>query len=227
MNGSWSERIGALAGVAFAVCIMMSVMVVDPLREATDGEINDWWAKDANVTSLYTSMYFRLLAVPALLAFLVPLTARLRAAEGEGGWSGYVNNLAVLAAAGLAISAIGRGVLAESINLDGDPVPGVDMLRFVIVDSQGVYSLVGMPAMGILIGVSSAIALRTKAFPAWYGWLGAVVTLISVAMIVLRVGAFATPFFTAWVLAGSFLLFRGARISSSDLSFVEARGSAS
>ena len=227
MSSSWSGRLGAIAGVAFAVFIMLSVMAVDPLREATDSEVLDWWTKDSNVSSLYVSMYFRLLAVPFLLAFLVPLRARLRAAEGSEGWSDLVSSLGILAAAGLAISAIGRGMLAQSIDFNDEPVPGVDMLRFVIEDSVGVYSLVAMPALAILVSVVSVISLRTRAFATWFAWLGVAVAVLSLAMVALLVGAFASPLLAIWSLAASFCLFRGAEPQEEGITVIEARGATS
>jgi hypothetical protein len=214
MNRQWSRVSGAVAGVVFALLIFLSVAVVDPLREATDAELLEWWSDDGKLQEMYLSMYFRLAAIPFLLAFLVPFRSKLRSAEGADGWSDLVSSSGLIFAAMLAVSVLARGAIAQSVAIDDEPPPGVDTLRFVTEFSYAAFGIAAIPAAAVMVGVASAIVLRTKAFAAWFGWLGAAVAVVSLLMSAALMGAFASPLLLIWFLAASFGL---VRISDSEV----------
>lgn len=210
MNSSNSAgaTIAALAGVVFAILLFLSVAVVDPLREATDQELLAWWGDSSELKNLMASMYARLLALPFLVIFIVHLRGRLSAAGGESSWLGALTLFAGLFAAGLALSGVLRGVVAQAVEIGDEPLPGLDTLRFATEVSYQLYGMVAIPAAGLAVAAASGAMLRTRTFARWLGWLGVVAAALLVLASVLLMGAWATPVLIIWTLATSFELWR-------------------
>jgi len=208
MSKDWSRISGAIAGVVFALLVFFSLTTVDPLREAGDTELLEWWSDEGNQQASYLSMYFRLLAIPFLLGFLVQFTSRLRTAEGSEGWSSLVFSSGLIYAAMLGVSALARGVIAQSVSLGDEPLPGVDLLRFATEFAYQAFGLVAIPAAAIMVGAASVITLHTRAFSAWLGWIGILVAAASLVAVGLLVGALASPLLIIWVFAACFNLVR-------------------
>lgn len=211
MNQSTSmlSTLGALAGVAFAFFFFGSVFIFDPLREATDQEILDHWSDTGKLRDNIISMYFLVIAAPLFFVFLAGLCKRLRSA-GELGesWTGVVFGAGVAFTALLTVTAVSRGVIAQSVRFTDEPLPGVDTLRYATALSQAAFAMGAVPLVTVAIAVASAIVIRTGVLARWLGWLGLVVTAGSLALIGLMAGAFAIPLITLWTVAASFLLWR-------------------
>ena len=223
MNRHWSRISGAVAGVVFALFLFFSLATVDPLLKASDQELLAWWSDDGNLQASFVSMYLMLLAVPFFLQFLVQLRSRLRSAEGPEGWSELVFSSGLVFAALLGVAAFSRGVIAQSVSLSDEPLPGADVLRYATEFSNAAYSLVAMPAAAIMVGVAAVIILRTKAFAAWLGWLGLLVAAGSLVAVFLLLGAIASPLLVIWVLAACFNLLRGSVSQVAGLADVPKR----
>jgi hypothetical protein len=228
-----SDIVGAAAGVAFAMLFFVSLAAIDPLREATNQEILDWWSDSGNRDNLLVSMYTMLLSGPAFLVFLTRLRARLRAAEQADGWTALMFAAGVVFVATLSIRAIFRGVIVEAVQFKGEPVPaggaslpGTDLLRYVTAVADASLGLVVIPFATLLVVAASALILRTRPFGRWVGWLGLVVAALSLVMVVLLMGPFASPLILIWVLATSVELVRtrGAQAASAEAPYGEARG---
>jgi len=207
MNGHWPRITGAIAGVIFAVCLFLSLAVVDPLRQATDAELTDWWSSNSNLDDSIVSMYLRLLAIPFLLAFLAQVRAFFRSAD-NGSWSDLAHSSGIVCAAMLGVSALVRGVTAQSIRLDDEPLPGVDTLRFATELSYQAYGTAAIGALAVTAGVTALIILRTNVLPRWLGWLSLPLAALSLIAVALQAGAFASPLLLIWALATSFCLAR-------------------
>ncbi len=204
-----SSTLGALAGVGFALLFFFSVWVADPLRQATDQELLAWWSDSAKLRETIISMYMLVLAAPLFLVFLAQLCRRLRSAgQFAEGWTGLVLGAGVAFAAMLAVSAISRGVLAQSIRFSDEPIPGPDTLRYATELSGALFGMGTMPFAAIAVAIASVIVVRTGVLARWLGWLGFVVAALTLALAVLLVGGFANPLITLWVAAASFVLWR-------------------
>ncbi len=207
------SRIGALAGVAFALCLFFGVAMLEIPRHASDSEIVAWWADKANQRASVVSMYLFVLAGIAFLVFLVKLRTRLLAAEGgDGELSSFAFVagtvfVAMLFVAGAARGAIGFAVLSPTRD---DALPGADTLRYVPQIGYAITNTGGMLAAALTMATTSWLVFRTDVFGRWLGWLGAVATLAIVAGCAVLSAAFAIPALLAWAVATSVALWRSA-----------------
>jgi hypothetical protein len=203
-----ASTVGAIAGVAFAALLFIGLAVVDPLREATDAELLAWWTDSDHLRESLISMYAKLAAVPFLLIFVAQLRARLCSRDPGSAWSGTLLGVGIVFAVALAVSAFARGIIVQAVELQDEPLPGVDTLRYATQLADAAMSLVAMPAGAIVLATAAALVLRTRAFGRWLGWLGLVLAAASIVPVVLLAGAFASPLIQIWVLAASFEMWR-------------------
>jgi hypothetical protein len=232
-SGRWSDIVGAFAGIAFALLFFVSLAAVDPLREATNQELLDWWSDGSNRDNLRVSMYMMLLAGPAFLVFLTRLRARLLAADQGNGWTALVFAAGIVFVATLSIRAVFRGVIVQAVEFRGEsaPVgvvslPGTDLLRYVAAVADMSMGLVVIPFATLLMVAASALILRTRPFGRWVGWLGLVASALNLVLVVLLMGPWASPLIQVWVIAASVELVRkrGARAISVESPPEGARG---
>lgn len=207
MNAQMSRTLGAVAGAICALLLFVSLAAVDPLQEATDAELTDWWTSNSNLDNTLISMYTRLFAAPFLLVFLAQLRRVLRTHD-DGGWGDLVQSSGVVCAAMLALSALARGVTAQSVRFNDEPLPGVDTLRFVTELSIQAYAMAAIGSLAVAVGVTGIIVLRTRALPGWLAWVSLPFAAISLVAVPLQMGAFASPLLLLWLLATSFCLAR-------------------
>jgi hypothetical protein len=206
---SLSSTLGALAGVGFALLLFFSVFIVDPLRQATDQELLAWWSDSGKLRDNIISMYFLVLAAPLFLVFLAQLCRRLRSAgELAESWTGLVFGAGVAFASLLAVTAISRGVLAQSIRFSDEPIPGPDTLRYATELSGALFGMGAMPFAAMTVAIASVIVVRTGVLARWLGWLGFVVAALTLALAALLIGGLAIPLITLWTVATSFVIWR-------------------
>lgn len=204
-----SSTLAALAGVAFAFFFFGSVFIFDPLRDATDQELLARWSDAGKQRDNIISMYFLVVAAPLFLVFLAGLCRRLRpAGELAESWTGLVFGAGVAFAALLAVTAISRGVIAQSIRFSDEPIPGPDTLRYATALSQAAFAIGAVPFATIAVATASAIIVRTGVLARWLGWLGFVVTAGTLAFVVLLIGGFSIPLIALWTVAASFVIWR-------------------
>jgi hypothetical protein len=206
MNGQLSRFAGPLAGVVFVFLIFLSLAVIEPLREATDAELLEWWSKDSNLDASIASMYTRLLAIPFLLVFAAQLRATLRAVKGIGAWADIAFSAGVVCAGMLGLSALVRGVTALSVSANNEPLPGVDMLRFSTELAYQSYSMGAIGTLAVMAGAAGLAVLGTDALARWLGWISIPIAALGLVAVPLQVGAFVSPLLLLWTLAACFCL---------------------
>jgi hypothetical protein len=208
------DTLGAVAGITFAVLLLLGLASVDPLREATDQELISWWNTGANQRDTALSMYFILLSVPCFLVFLTVLRSRLSGQEERTqAAANLVLALGICFATVLLIGDVARGVVAHTVKFGDEPLPGPDLLRYLTTFSTVLFGLVAIPTAAVMMAVASWVALRTKAFAPWFGWFGVIASVVSLVLAALLAGPLASPLLQLWVVAGSVELWRkrGAR----------------
>ncbi len=201
-----ADRLGAAAGVAFAVLIFLSVASVDPQRGVSDQEQQTWWADSGNRNGFVISMYTLLLACPLFLLFVSGLRTRLRTAHA-GGWADTVFACGIVVTTALGVCAVFRGVIAGSMRFVDEPLPGVDTLRFQTDLAYAAWDLVIL-FVAVLVAITSILALATDALPRWIGWLGVPVAVGSAILLAIHIAPFAIPLLIIWVIANSVHLWR-------------------
>jgi hypothetical protein len=204
-----SDTAGAIAGLAFSVLLLAAFWSVDPLREASDAELVAWWTDAANLRNTVLSSYFMLACVPCFLLFLVTLRGRLEIAEGQpASGSAFVFSAGLCFAAAVLIGGVARGVIAQSVKLGDEPLPGPDMLRYMTAFSMATFALVAMPAAAIAVAAASWLIVRLQAMAVWLGWAGAAAAGVVAVATPFLMAPFAAPLIMLWVVAASVELWR-------------------
>jgi hypothetical protein len=209
MDAKWGDRVGALAGVTFAVCLFVGVAMLEIPRRATDRDLTAWWSEHGNQISAVVSMYLFVAAGLSFLVFLVELRSRLLGAEAGGGdlivlvlGSGVVF-VAMLFVAGAARGMIGLAALAPA---NGESLPGPGTLRYLPQIGYAVTGTGGLLAAALTISTTSLVIVRTAVFGRWLAWIGFAATAGIVGASVALSGVFAIPALLIWALATSVAL---------------------
>ena len=207
-------RLGALAGVAFAVLFFLGTAMLDIPHGLSDEKTVAWWSESGNRTTAVVSMYCFTVAGLCFIAFLVQLRSRLLVAEGG---TGTLTALVVVSGAVfvamLLVAAMARGLIGfavESPWLD-EPLPGPDTLRYLPQIGATALGVGGLLSAAVTIATASWLILRTAVFPRWLAWLGFLATLLIVAASATLSGVLALPAVLVWALATSVALWRSAR----------------
>jgi hypothetical protein len=210
VDARWERRWG-WGGIAFVALVVgwaiVIIAVSRPGADASADEIRSFFADDGDSGWLFFSSILLGLAGLVFLPFLGSLRSVLRRAErGTGRLS------AVAFGAGLVFTALlfvknsidlGIAIAVEWQDLELDPgaYQLLDGVFAGLLMHEGV-------ALGVLIGATSLIALRTGVFPRWLAWSGVVVAILSVLSLLL----FGFPLILdlVWLLAVSALIVRAA-----------------
>ncbi|MDX6618651.1 MAG: hypothetical protein QOK36_1037 [Gaiellales bacterium] len=207
-------RLGAVAGVAFAILFLAGTAILNIPNGASDQKLSAWWADGANQITAIVSMYSFILAGLCFLAFLVQLRLRLLAAEGgAGAATGLVVASGTVFVAMLFVAAASRGVVGFALKSPGanELLPGPDTLRYIPQTGYAALGAAGLLAAAVAIGACSWLIFRTRVFARWLGWLGVAAAVLIVAANVALVGMIAIPAMLVWALATSAELWRGPR----------------
>jgi hypothetical protein len=171
----------AVAGIAFVVLAIVSLLLPGGETFDTDQEILDYFADDSNRARAIASLFVILAGMLAFLFFLAGLCARLRRAEGEpGGWT------AAALASGTAFVALQTAAIsvwaAIPFTIENSDEFVLDPNTERVVDTLG-YALffTGLTLTAVLVAATSALALRTGVLPRWLGWVGVVVAVVMLA----------------------------------------------
>lgn len=217
-----SGRIGALAGVAAVVLLFFTVAMVDTPREATDAEVTAWWADSANRTSVLTSTYLLVAASLCCLVFFSSMRAVLHRAEGGSGTAASLVQSAGLVFVVLLLAAAApRGAVAVAVEMGDEPLPGVDLLRYLPQVSGLALGLAAGSASAFSMAALALATFTTAGFGRWLGVVSALCALGTLAFAVL-LGPFYMPILWVWLLTSSVALWRSAATAPATASVREA-----
>jgi hypothetical protein len=207
-------RIGAIAGVAFALLFFLGVAMLEIPESATDQELTAWWSDGGNQLTAVVSMYLFVLAGLCFLVFLVRLRSHLLTAEGE---PGELSTLATASGAVfvsmLFVAAASRGVIGFAVKspANNESLPGADTLRYLPQIGYAITGTGGLLAAAVTMATTSWLIARTAVFGRWLAWIGAVATLVVIGATAALSGNEAIPALLIWALAASVAMWRGAR----------------
>jgi hypothetical protein len=207
-------RLGALAGVAFAVLFLLGTAILNIPNGVSDQKLVAWWSESGNQLTAVISMYGFLLAGLCFLAFLVQLRSVLLAAEGGTGvLTALVVASGAVFVAMLFVGAASRGAIGFALTSPGanESLPGPDTLRYLPQTGYAALGAGGLLAAAVAMATTSAVIVRTAVFGRWLAWVGAVAALLVVAANAVLLGMIAIPAVLVWALATSVALWRGAR----------------
>lgn len=167
MTGLTSPRAVAAFCVGFAALLFFGVAAINVPHSASDAEMVEWWSKSSNLNAAIASMY---LVAASALAF-VPVAVHLRERLGRESPAAGRTVLAagLLFAALLLASAATRGAIALGVQMNDEPLPGVDLLRYV---PQLSYAFMNMALLtvGAAVLVIGGAAISSRGLARWFGW---------------------------------------------------------
>jgi hypothetical protein len=210
--GSASIRLAALGGAVFFALFMAFASLTSGTPSITDSGRDTFNYLSAHDGRLQLAAVLLGLAMPAALLAVSGLFRALR--EAEGGRSG------------LAIAALGGGVLAATSTVTGALIMGVTATRIGDIGPANAHLWWTMVLMSLgtillglllLIGITAVVSLETGLFPRWFGAASVALVLVSI------VGAFTIGYATTgmmvtagialildsvWIFLVSFFLWR-------------------
>ncbi len=198
--GRFAPLMGVLAVVLWIVAVIVSESGDNPADDAPGAEIAAWL--DSDSTRILLATTFLGIGAAAFIWFLGSLAARFRA-DGEGRLATVVVAAGTAAATMFAclMAPTAAGALAFD-NLDRSLTP--QAAETLMVLSDGFFVIAEFIAVGF-VGAAAVAILRGKSFPAWFGW---VTALLAVVLIVGPIGwaglIFGVPL---WTLIVSIWLF--------------------
>jgi hypothetical protein len=211
---SLGTSVPALAGILSAGAFLVGTAVLNVPMKASDSELVRWWSSDSHQVEALASMVSFTLAGLLFLVFLAHLRTRLLAAEGGAGTlTTIVYSAGQLFVATLFVAAAARGVISSAVKspAGGEPLPGVDLLRYLPQISYVVLGFCGLLAVALAMGVTSLLAFRQRAFGRVVAWCGILCATGIVAANVVLLGGLAIPAVLLWIIATSVGLARVAR----------------
>lgn len=192
-----AARTASVASVLFAASFFLTVASVDVPHTADDAELLAWWQQEANVTAGLVSLFF---AASTAVLFAV-VTNHLRTLAGRTSavhWAAFARSMAAAFTATLLVSAALRGVVARLVQVQDEPLPGVDVLRYSTALN---YTLVGTVVMATFALTTIALAvvvLRTDSLPRWAGYLGLGCGALVLVAVFAMVGLYTIPVAILW-----------------------------
>jgi hypothetical protein len=199
LSGSWA-RYAPLSGL-LAVAILVASIIVTGFDSVDSNDstqkVVEFWAD--NDSQQVAGAFLGALSLVPLLWFLGSLRSALRTAEGGTGRLSaiaYAGGIVLVAFA--VVDSSLQFAVAESV---GDVPAAVTQTLSVL---YGDFFL-GFPVgMGTLLLASALAILRTRALPAWLGWVALLLGIVSLTPI----GFFAFFVVLAWIVVVSIILFQ-------------------
>ncbi len=216
-----AAKVAAGSAVLFAVSFFLTVAVIDMPHSASDATVLAWWAEPGNISSAVLTEVFAI--ATAILWIVVVNHVRSLAARVEGGqaWLSFAYSMATAFTATMLVTAATRSVIGRMIDVENDPLPGVDVLRYA---TNLNIALMGGPVMTVLalaiIGIS-VVVLRTRILGTWMAYDGLVCGVVILAAVAVKMGQFAIPMALIWALSMAVAILRAPAPSTREIS--EAR----
>jgi hypothetical protein len=208
-------KLAATAGIASAAAFLVGTAVLNVPTKATDAELVEWWSTSSHQFEALVSMISFTTAGLLFLVLLAHLRAKLAGAEGGSETlTTVVAFSGLLFVAMLFVAATARGVIAYAVKspVAGEPLPDVDLLRYLPQLSYVVLGFCGLLSAALAITATSVLAFRTRVFGRLVAWLGILCAAGLVLANVLLIGVGAIPAILLWTVAISVALWRSTSV---------------
>lgn len=204
---SSAAKVASAASVLFAVTLFSTVASVDVPRKADDARLLDWWQQSSNQLSGIVSQYSAIAAAVlfvVLMNYFKTLTARTSAVQ----WTAFARSMGLIFSTTLLVSAALRGVIGHMVKVDGEPLPGLEVLRYSSALNYNLIGSVTMMALGLTILAVSVVILRTLVLAKWLGYVGLVCSAVILAGSAAMLGQLTIPLALLWALCLSVAIWR-------------------
>lgn len=174
-----SNRIAALTGVAFMICLIASFAIggEPPSQDDSVQEIVDFYADQSDGT-VYASAALSVLAIIALVFFGGYLRKLFRATAGPG------HMLPSIVLAGAVIIGVGAASDTTLYLSMHEAVDDIDPIAMQALNALWNNDFIPMAAGGMIFSLASGLAiLRYGALPKWLGWVAIVLAVATLTPI--------------------------------------------
>jgi hypothetical protein len=195
MTFRWWDRWGPLTGI-LSVAFMLAAFLVasnTPSTDDSNAKIATYFDKSSHQTQQVVGGFLFLAGILLFLAFISVLRSRLVAAEGEPGRLG-----ALVVGAGAANAVFWFTAIALFI---GPGITAGDTSKFhlnpdtyrLLNDTGFAFFVAAVAAGALVVWATSAVALRTRILPRWFGRVGIAVGILNL------LSFFFIPTFIYWL----------------------------
>ncbi|WP_328993307.1 hypothetical protein OG394_03230 [Kribbella sp. NBC_01245] len=202
-----ARKVASVASALFAVVFFWTVGSVDVPKNADDAKLLDWWQQSENQLSGIVSQYCAI-AAAVLFVVLMNYFKALTAKTGAVQWATFARTMGLIFSTTLLVSAALRGVIGHLVKVDGEPLPGVEILRYSTALNYNLMGSVTMTALGLTILAVSVVIVRTVVLAKWFGYVGLVCSAIILAGSAAMIGQFTIPLALLWALCLSVAIWR-------------------
>ena len=141
---------------------------------------------------------------------------RLEAAGSAPAWLAFGRSMAGAVTALWLVTGAVRGLVGALVDTQGEPLPGVDVLRYTTGLNYALLGQSGMAALALFILAISVTVLRTAALGRWIAFVGLACAAVMLAAVIARYGAFTTPLAILWSLCLAVALWRAPRTEATS-----------
>jgi hypothetical protein len=202
MSDRIRSRVPISAGIAFVVLAVAgnALQGSTPALHGDAGAIVRFYTDGS--TRIAVAMMLSLISLFFLTVFLAALGSALEEAETRGGWaSGMARNGG---AAAVALLAGGFALNSAGALRAGNAAPIAPETAVVFYDAGLVLSGLAAPlGMAVLLAATAVVAIRSAAFPRWFGWTSGALAVLG---IVTPVSFVMFLLFPVWVVAACVVL---------------------
>ena len=205
--GVTSSRVAAAAAALLGISLFLTVAVINVPHDATDRELLAWW-QDAGHRWSGVVSGMSALVVAMTIAVVMNHLQRLGGAARSPQWLAFARSMGAAVTAVWLVTGAVRGTVGHLVDTMGEPLPGVDVLRFATALNYTLLGQLGMAVLGLCILATSVVVLRTGVLGRWLGYVGAGCSAVVLLAVLAQYGAFTTPFTILWSLCLAVAIWR-------------------
>ena len=203
--GRGLERLAALGGVLYVVLFVIGTILQfsgSPAGDAAPSKVVAWYSDSGHRDRLHVGWLLTGLGLFFFLWFLSALRQALIRLVGEG----FLPTLATVGGAVYAALALAAVAVSDAVRTMSDDTYHHQVFPELVHaanDLAYVLHSTGGAGIGAMIIAASLAVVRSRALPAWVGWIGVAMGIVALASIVFF------PWFliALWLLAASIILF--------------------
>lgn len=194
-----ATAVASASAALLALSLFMTVAVINVPRNVSDADLLTWWQDSSNRTAGVAS---------GMCAFVVAVTIavvanhlqRLDTAGQAPAWLAFSRSMAGAVTALWLVTGAVRGLVGPLVDTQGEPLPGVEVLRYTTGLNYALLGQSGMAALALFILAISVLVFRTAALGHWIAYIGLACAAVIFTAVVAQYGAFATPLAILWSL---------------------------
>ena len=204
-----AAKVAAGASVLFAVALFLCVASVNVPHKASDAELLDWWSQSGNLTAGLISQMFAILgAVLFVVVVNYVRTLAAKAAAGAEHWAAFAHSMATAFASTLLVSSAMRAVVGHLVNVQDEPLPGIDVLRYSTALNYTLIGTATMTCLALAMVAVSVVVIRARILGTWVAYVGFGCAAVILAAVGAMIGAFAIPLALVWAIALAVAIWR-------------------